>query len=354
MTQLAKNKEIYLEISFLRAIACLLVVIVHVTGVSLGGSLNYVILLLNQFSRLGTPIFAVISAFLLFNSAIKREFNFRYFAVSRITKILFPFIIWTVFYASISFYVKYYTINFKTVVFLFIFGGGYYHLYFITLILQFYLMFPLIQKIKSGKIIFILYLISLPINYFALTIGNIYFFSHYHLKIIDLVINERSFFLKWCSFFLLGSVLAHYFDDITSFIKNKKKDIYALSIFLLICIFYEISVENNLLTSSRPSSFIYIPVFIAFLLCIYPCIKHPAILKLSNLIGSYSMGIYFIHPFVIFMLESLPKIFWSSPYLTILVFIITVIISMLLIRTILYLPMSRFIVPVPSLGKNQK
>ncbi|WP_374561502.1 acyltransferase family protein [Sinobaca sp. H24] len=52
----------------------------------------------NQITRFGTPIFAVIGGFLLFNQYRKRDFILSRFASSRITKVLFPFLFWSVFY----------------------------------------------------------------------------------------------------------------------------------------------------------------------------------------------------------------------------------------------------------------
>lgn len=53
---------------------------------------------LSQIGRLGTPVFAVISAFLFTHSVLKRGFDLNYFIKSRFTKIFVPYIIWTTVY----------------------------------------------------------------------------------------------------------------------------------------------------------------------------------------------------------------------------------------------------------------
>ncbi|RIO36397.1 acyltransferase family protein, partial [Staphylococcus saprophyticus] len=91
----------YDEVPIIRSVAAMLVVAIHtVNSIALSGGtftsdgLGYV----NQIARLGTPIFAVISAFLLTISVVNKGFNLDYFVKSRFSKIFIPYIIWTVFY----------------------------------------------------------------------------------------------------------------------------------------------------------------------------------------------------------------------------------------------------------------
>ncbi|RIL84503.1 acyltransferase, partial [Staphylococcus equorum] len=90
------------EIPIIRAIATLLVVCVHLsvsyTNSENSQSMTVIAGYLSQIARLGTPIFAVISAFLLTNSALRRGFDLNYFIRSRFTKIFIPYLIWTTVY----------------------------------------------------------------------------------------------------------------------------------------------------------------------------------------------------------------------------------------------------------------
>lgn len=81
----------YKEIPVIRAIAAIMIVIVHLTANSYHRDnifandwLGY----LNQISRLGTPIFAIISAFLLTASVLNRGFDLKYFVKSSFLKYL--------------------------------------------------------------------------------------------------------------------------------------------------------------------------------------------------------------------------------------------------------------------------
>lgn len=89
------------EIHILRAIGCLFVVAVHVSGsfyYAHGQQYNEWTLFINQISRFGTPMFALISGFLLFYQTRNRGFNFKKFTTSRFTKIGLPFLFWSSFY----------------------------------------------------------------------------------------------------------------------------------------------------------------------------------------------------------------------------------------------------------------
>jgi len=82
----------YDEVPIIRSVAAMLVVAIHtVNSIALSGGtftsdgLGYV----NQIARLGTPIFAVISAFLLTISVVNKGFNLDYFVNHVLVKYLF-------------------------------------------------------------------------------------------------------------------------------------------------------------------------------------------------------------------------------------------------------------------------
>jgi probable poly-beta-1,6-N-acetyl-D-glucosamine export protein len=101
-----KSKTHIFEIHLLRAIACLFVVLVHVSGSYChqnGQVFNEYILFINQISRFGTPMFALISAFLLTYQIRKKGFDLNRFISSSFTKIGLPFLFWSIFYLIFMF-----------------------------------------------------------------------------------------------------------------------------------------------------------------------------------------------------------------------------------------------------------
>ncbi len=142
------------EIPIIRSIATLFIVCVHLSVSYTNSENNHNMTILagylSQIGRLGTPVFAVISAFLLTHSVLKRGFDLNYFAKSRFTKIFVPYIIWTTVYLYYLGVVEVNLDSNKNFISYYLFGTGNYHLYFILTVLQFYILFPFLQKIKKG------------------------------------------------------------------------------------------------------------------------------------------------------------------------------------------------------------
>lgn len=170
---------------------------------------------------------------------------------------------------------------------------------------------------------------------------------------LEEIIIHQSFLLNWIFYFSLGFLIAIFYKEILTISKRYKWIISILFLVVLFLNFNEINT-NYVLLSSKPSNLIYIPLFILFLLSIYGKVNNkPYILKLFNLIGKYSMGIYLVHPFVILVLyKILPAFVWET-YLILFVFILTITISIILNKVILRLPYSNYIIAVGK-GKQQK
>jgi probable poly-beta-1,6-N-acetyl-D-glucosamine export protein len=346
------QKKFFEEIPFVRAIACIMVVFVHISSGTItadDGSTNTLNLYLYQLPRLGTPIFAVISAFLLFSSVKQRGFDLKRFFLSRTTKIVLPFVIWTLFYlwVKIYFYGDEVFTDAQSIMKYFLIGTGYYHLYFMITVIQFYIIFPLIQLIHKRTILLALFALSVLLN--------VYWFSgpeiNTGIELLDVIMGHRSFVLNWIGFFLFGAVLAYYYSEVLAFVKRQKLLLFVLTglMFILLCL--EIDSEN-IFTSSRPANLIYVPIFVMYLLCIQGlAAKVPFLLKSLNVVGNYSMGIYLVHPVVKVVLKRiLPSEYWQSGLILVTIGIVLVI-SMIIVRAILFLPKANFLIPI---GKTKQ
>src|SRR5699024_1272603 len=176
---LKHQKKYFYEIGFIRAIACLCIVMVHVTAgfyYENDGTFTWFNQFFNQISRYGTPAFAIISGFLLYNQAIKKGFTFKYFVQSRFTKVIIPFLIWSIVYLILKWsYGQFELPNWssseevKDFMYFFFTGKSNYHLYFISIVVQFYLIFPLLQLFKSRNSLILITLITFFVNYFFVT-----------------------------------------------------------------------------------------------------------------------------------------------------------------------------------------
>lgn len=341
------------EIPIIRAIATLLVVCVHLsvsyTNSENSQSMTVIAGYLSQIARLGTPIFAVISAFLLTNSALRRGFDLNYFIRSRFTKIFIPYLIWTTVYLYYLGVVEV-TLNSDTnFLEYYLYGTGNYHLYFILTVIEFYILFPILQKIKKG--------IPLLLAYATLTLVNalwLLYNQHFTLDIpiLGTFISSRSFILNWISYFMLGIVFAKYYEEINIMIKRYKA--VCLPIITVLFISFLLFIDlDNFVTSSHPIFLLYIPFFLTLLIYFNALIKNnKLIIKTLTHIGNYSMGIYLVHPLVKWLVHKIP-VFDNrdSFFLYGLSFVIIVVISIVIIGLLIKIPNGNYIVPVPKKSK---
>ncbi|MFB9974868.1 acyltransferase [Allobacillus sp. GCM10007489] len=347
------SKQYIEEIPIIRSIACLMVVLVHVTAQNYTGDgyANQISLYLNQFARLGTPIFAVISAFLLTNSLKRKKFSLQKFFKSRATKIVSPFIIWSFIYLGLKLYLDQDIFSSgKQIANYFLIGDAHYHLYFIVTIIQFYLIFPFFQFIKNKKTYIHLFIISIPINY--LWINKLYPDSILIFEDFNYLLTHRSFILNWISYFFFGGILSVYFEEIKGFVIRYKSIVFLTAVSMVLIIFIDV-YSGVTFNSTRTENLYNIPIVVIFLLLLATQWPNMSKLKQSfTLIGNYSMGIYLVHPLVLFFLKrELPSYFWDSQLLLI-TFTIVVAISTLIVKMISFIPFSTFIVPIPKKPKT--
>lgn len=139
------------EISYIRAFAALSIILIHASsGYVNTGPLGAA---LNQFPRYGSPVFVIISGFILYHIELKRPSpSYLHFFKHRFLKVFIPYVIWTVIYTTYAmpnllssgsfnavFILKTYLFNVLT-------GTGYVHLYFILIMVQLYALFPLLKR----------------------------------------------------------------------------------------------------------------------------------------------------------------------------------------------------------------
>lgn len=341
------------EIPIIRSIATLFIVCVHLSVSYTNSENNHNMTILagylSQIGRLGTPVFAVISAFLLTHSVLKRGFDLNYFAKSRFTKIFVPYIIWTTVYLYYLGVVEVNLDSNKNFISYYLFGTGNYHLYFILTVLQFYILFPFLQKIKKG--------IPLLLTYLLFTFITILWQLNYEhisidIPVIGTFITSRAFILNWISYFILGIIFAKYYEEINSLIKKYIK--LFLSAIVVVFISFLLFIDlDHFVTSSHPAFLLYTPFFLIFLIYFYFLIrKNKLLMKTLTLIGNYSMGIYLVHPLVKWLVLKI-SIFDNRDSILLygLSYIIIVGLSVLVIHLLIKIPNGNYIVPVPRKPK---
>ena len=336
----------YHEINFVRAIAALAVVMVHVTAANYhlnDKTLDGILLFLNQISRFGTPFFALISGFLLYNQAIKNRYNFKKFVKSRLTKVVIPFIIWSFIYLLINSYSFSNISNLKELkefLYYFFTGKSSYHLYFIAVVIQFYLLFPFIQRLNSKRHLFLLTIIGLYLNYFHIVtpfeIGT---------GLIKEFTRERAFIFYWLFYFFLGGLLVHYWKNIVTKIRENLLLVTGLGFTALLFMSYDYMTSSYIKSSTRPANLINVPILLLSFTGLYYLLdKLKGIRKLLLMIGNFSMGIYLVHPLIIFIIrENIPWMLKYKEWIP-LSYILIVFCSILTVKLIHRLPLGDYIV----------
>ena len=348
------KKSYLFEIQTIRAVGCLLVLLVHVSATYYyqQNGYNDLTFFLNQIGRFGTPLFAVISGFLLFYQVRKKGFDFKRFLSSRTVKIGAPFVFWSVFYLLLMFVFegknplsdgeKIFTVNF-------LLGNSYVHLYFMSIVFQFYLLFPLLQFFRSKKSCIFLLIAALGLNLYAVQ----YYTSPEEMNTVNYIMDQRAFLLNWIFFFVLGGFLAYNWESIQYYAKRLKLVSIVGVIMVVLFTMYEYQTKGSV-SSNRAWNFLNVPIIIFAIIGLYDYVSKSKLLTNTlNMIGQFSMGIYLVHMFVIYVfVRTVPESIWTTmnfPF----VFLAILAGSVAMVKIIQLLPWNHLIITVPK-PKNTK
>ena len=195
-----------------KALAAVMVIIIHVTATPIvtltRGAAENVLIVVNKFSNPSVPMFVFASGLSLFFIYGNRGIVFGQFLKKRLPKILIPYLSWCVLYYAIYLYKGIYVFSAQTFLFNVLTGRMMYHLYFVVIIIQFYLVFGLIHfvvKSYSAKVILPL---GLAINILA-------------TKVLPVSYMDRSF-LTYFIYFLLGCYVAKNLEKATALLYQYK------------------------------------------------------------------------------------------------------------------------------------
>ncbi len=225
-------------------------------------------------------------------------------------------------------------------------GNAKTHLHFIVTVIHFYILFPFLQLVRNRIVLLILFIISLPINYMWLTNSFPEFITVFGK--FKHVVTDVSFLFNWISYFMFGAVVAYYWTETLAFVKKFSWLIYLSTVVLFYFIFNEIQ-PDVVLGSARKENLIYIPVFFIFLIAIARIVmNYEKVYQPFRIIGDYSMGIYLVHPLILYFIEDFFPFLFKTPYALIVAYILTLVLSSILMKIISLFPKSTFIVPIPK------
>lgn len=186
------------EISIFKAMAAIMVIIIHVTAtpaVTLTGGIYYdVVLFLNRFAKPSVPMFIFASGLTLYYSYRNKTFEYGSFIKKRLKTIVVPYLIWCCIYYAYFVITGTYTFSASFLLKNILTGKMIYHLYFIVIIVQFYFLFGIVRYTVSRFNTHIVLGISFALNFL-------------YIKFVHFEYSDRAF-PTYLAFFMLGCLFA--------------------------------------------------------------------------------------------------------------------------------------------------
>ena len=207
------------EISVLNVLFCLMVIFIHVTAapITVHNTTESISKILFFFQRMcgvavhGFVFLSSVKLFLKDTSAI----DYPKYIKSRLRKIYIPYLVFVIIYYLFEVTRGYYEFNIPQLFEFIFFGSGESHFYFIFVIMQFYLLFPLWRKLLDTKRVFLLILGAAVINFV--------FYCHLPAFLSLFKINftyNHGLFTSYIFVWILGCVCGRYYDEFMEFIKT--------------------------------------------------------------------------------------------------------------------------------------
>lgn len=286
-----KKDKLY-ELDYMRFIACLAVMAVHITATALdvngyihGSFPHMVMLIINRSLKFTTPVFIFLSGVTSFYSYRKKEFNYFSFIKKRLEKVLVAYLIWCVIYYLAYIKAGFYSFNLTFFIDNIIYGSMSYHLYFVVVIVQMYIVGPIFYKMlkDSNKKVIILIVFAIITMLCA---------EFLRFKYADRV------FLKYMFFYMLGIYVTLERDNYLTFINRFK--------FVIVAGYLTVSAIYIAVTYYNLTIYMYIwfvfSVFSVFFVYYIGLIMKKSLSKFYSFIklfGQSSYFIYLMHPLVL-------------------------------------------------------
>lgn len=286
-----KKDKLY-ELDYMRFIACFAVMIVHITATGVDqyihGSFPYTLMLIiNRSLKFTTPVFIFLSGVTSFYSYSYRNKKFEYldFLKKRLSKVLLAYFIWCLIYYAAYIRLGYYGVDIKFFVKSLLQGTMSYHLYFVIIIVQMYLIGPVFYfMLKNNKNRVIILIIAGILTYLS-------------AEFIRFNLSDR-LFLKYMVFYMLGIYVTMEYDKYLMWIKKNK--VFIVTGYLMMSAIYVIVTYYN----SVAYTFVWfifssISVFLVYLIGLFLKTKLKNIYSFIKVFGQSSYYIYLMHPLIL-------------------------------------------------------
>jgi surface polysaccharide O-acyltransferase-like enzyme len=197
------------ELDYIRFIACLAVMIVHITATGVTGYIHgsfphLVTLLINKSLKFTTPIFIFLSGVTSFYSYRTKKFNYFPFLKRRLSKVLLAYLIWCIIYYLAYIEIGYYTWDINFFIMSVLQGTMIYHLYFVIIIVQMYIVGPAFYNLlkatdkKVAILIFAAIVTLLSAEFIRFELSDRLFLKYIVFYMLGIYVTlERDLFVSW-------------------------------------------------------------------------------------------------------------------------------------------------------------
>jgi peptidoglycan/LPS O-acetylase OafA/YrhL len=309
-------RERLIEYDLLRIFAALAVIAIHVTArYDLNSSL--LVFVGNQATRNAVPMFIIMSGFVLYFADQKKWLPVQLFLHRRFGRVLNPYIIWTTLYVvgTAVFYRQFWP-NIQTFLVVLgkhlLFGTGFFHLYFLIIIFQLYLLYPLLRiwlKDHATSLLLISFILTLT--------GQTLVYLH-ELQLVTLPylgFLYCTLFPLWLFYFVLGMYMAAHTRQMASLVHNREWWLGLLTLLSLGIVLAD-SYYTQTFIAIKPSLILY-TVLTHFFLYSLALRWKETFKKWEGKIrwlANQSFLIYLLHPLVLSVLFfGMPSHYWANP-----------------------------------------
>jgi surface polysaccharide O-acyltransferase-like enzyme len=304
MTTTAKSQNLN-WINSLRLIALFAVIVLHTTAIPLG---QYGKMPLNDWLtadfynalvRFAVPVFVMITGALL----LHREYELGDFLRKRLSRVLAPFLFWSLVYIAYSWYNEEFVFDTSSVwsavkpVLHLLKVGSSYHLWYVYMLIGLYFFIPVISKFvraaskKEIEYFLIVWLVVMLLTQPYLLKFNPQFDMHY--------------FVGYAGYLVLG----HYLTFNVTYSKQINRGMYILFVVVLVLIFagtyllYKNSIYQTLFYEPLNPAIVLMASSL-FLMLRFSKRRAPAfITKARDFACRYNFGIYLSHALILYLLE---------------------------------------------------
>lgn len=300
------------EISVLNVLFCMMVIFIHVTAAPLTShntteNVSKILFFFHRMSGVAVHGFIFLSGLKLFIKDTDK-INYPKYLVSRFKRVYVPYLIFAVLYYVFEVSRNIYVFDLKQLGKFLLIGSGEAHFYFVFVIMQFYILFPIWRKLLKTKNITLLLCISLLINFIC--------YSHIPKILSTLNISNNftynhGLFTSYIFAWILGCVCGKYYEEFLAIAKRKMPTYGLLTLILLmadVIMAYNFTFNGATYFCMSYIRLLYLYSMIMFLYGFFANYSFRIFrTDLFKMIDRATFSIYLFHVFVIYAVDSFTK-----------------------------------------------